>query len=188
MASLNPPVCDFGWQAPEFKLPGVDGKDWALSDIKGVNGTLVMFICNHCPYVQAIRERLVEDIKALRSMGVNTVAISSNDTVTYPEDGFDKMQEVAREFKFPFPYLLDQSQEVARSYGAVCTPDFFGFNAHLELQYRGRFDAQGRNMTPLETSSRDLYLAMKLVAETGHGPVEQVPSIGCSIKWLGGDK
>lgn len=183
MASLNPPVCDFGWKAPDFKLPGVDGRDWSLAEAKGVNGTLVMFICNHCPYVQAIRERLVQDVRALRELGINTVAISSNDVINYPDDNFERMAEVAREYHFAFPYLLDESQEVAKAYGAVCTPDFFGFNAHLELQYRGRFDDQGRNMTPLENPTRDLYLAMKHVAETGRGPLEQIASIGCSIKW-----
>lgn len=183
MASLNPPVCDFGWKAPDFDLPGVDGRRWSLPQVKGVNGTLVMFICNHCPYVQAIREKLVADVHALRELGVNTVAISSNDAATYPDDSFEKMAELAREFHFPFPYLYDESQAVAKAYGAVCTPDFFGFNAHLELQYRGRFDNQGRVMTPVEHPTRDLYNAMKHVAETGRGPLEQVPSIGCSIKW-----
>ena len=183
MASLNPPVCDFGLKALDFDLPGVDGRRWSLSQVKGVNGTLVMFICNHCPYVQAIRERLVADVHALRELGINAVAISSNDAETYPDDSFEKMAEIAREFHFPFPYLYDESQAVAKTYGAVCTPDFFGFNAHLELQYRGRFDNQGRVMTPVEHPTRDLYNAMKHVAETGRGPLEQVPSIGCSIKW-----
>lgn len=183
MASLNPPVCEFGWKAPDFDLFGVDGRRWSLSQVKGVNGTLVMFICNHCPYVQSIRARLVADVHALRELGINTVAISSNDAATYPDDSFEKMAELAREFHFPFPYLYDESQEVAKDYGAVCTPDFFGFNAHLELQYRGRFDNQGRVMTPVEYPTRDLYNAMKHVAETGRGPLEQVSSIGCSIKW-----
>lgn len=183
MVSLNPPVCDFGWQAPDFQLPGVDGKQWTLAEAAGPKGLLVMFICNHCPYVKAIRERLVADLRELQKFGVNAVAISSNDTVNYPEDSFDNMQKVAAEFDFPFPYLFDATQEVAKAYGAVCTPDFFGFNGRLELQYRGRFDAAGRGEPPAD-NPRDLFNAMKQVAQTGHGPRQQVPSIGCSIKWL----
>jgi peroxiredoxin len=182
MVSLNPPVCDFGWKAPDFKLLGVDGKHWTLDDAKGERGTLVMFICNHCPYVKAIRERLVSDLRELKSLGVNTIAISSNDTINYPDDSYENMQLMAKEFDFPFPYVFDETQEVAKTYGAVCTPDFFGFNKDLELQYRGRFDDAGRNPTPV--SSRDLFKAMKLVAETGQGPRDQVSSIGCSIKWF----
>lgn len=183
MVSLNPPVCDFGWKAPDFNLLGVDGRHWKLADIAGPNGLLVMFICNHCPYVQAIRERLVEDLVALKSLGVNAVAISSNDAANYPEDSFDKMRLVAEQFKFPFPYLYDESQSAAKAYGAVCTPDFFGFNANLELQYRGRFDDQGRDLTPKDNATKDLLEAMTLVAQTGQGPAEQISSIGCSIKW-----
>jgi peroxiredoxin len=182
MVSLNPPVCDFGWKAPDFKLLGVDGKHWTLADAKGERGTLVMFICNHCPYVKAIRERLVSDLRELKSLGVNTIAISSNDTINYPDDSYENMQLMATEFDFPFPYVFDETQEVAKTYGAVCTPDFFGFNKDLELQYRGRFDDAGRNPAPV--SSRDLFKAMKLVAETGQGPRDQVSSIGCSIKWF----
>lgn len=183
MVSLNPPVCDFGWKAPDFKLPGVDGKQWTLAEAAGAKGLLVMFICNHCPYVKAIRERLVADMRELQAFGVNAVAISSNDTVNYPEDSFDNMKQVAAEFDFPFPYLFDETQEVAKAYGAICTPDFFGFNAKLELQYRGRFDAAGRNEPPAD-NPRDLFNAMKQVAQTGHGPRQQTPSIGCSIKWI----
>lgn len=184
MVSLNPPVCDFGWKAPDFNLPGVDGRHWTLADVAGEKGLLVMFICNHCPYVQSIRERLVSDLASLKLIGVNAVAISSNDVVNYPQDSFVRMQEVAREFNFDFPYLLDQSQEVARAYDAVCTPDFFGFNGHLELQYRGRFDDQGRELTPKTNATKDLLEAMKLVASTGEGPPAQIQSIGCSIKWI----
>lgn len=184
MVSLNPPVCDFGWKAPDFNLPGVDGKRWTLADAAGAKGLLVMFICNHCPYVKAIRERLAIDVRELQALGVNAVAISSNDTINYPEDSFDNMKKVAAEFDFPFPYLFDETQEVAKAYGAICTPDFFGFNAKLELQYRGRFDAAGRNEAPPD-NPRDLFNAMKQVAQTGHGPRQQTPSIGCSIKWLG---
>lgn len=182
MVSLNPPVCDFGWKAPDFKLPGVDGKTWSLADIKGEKGTLVMFICNHCPYVKAIRPRLVQDVRELKALGVNTIAIQSNDVINYPDDSFERMKEVAAEFDFSFPYVLDETQAVAKAYDAVCTPDFFGFNADLELQYRGRFDESRKEA--VTNSTRDLYHAMKQVAETGLGPREQIPSIGCSIKWI----
>lgn len=181
MASISPPVCDFGWKAPDFNLPGVDGKNWTLADARGPKGLLVMFICNHCPYVQAIRERLVQDLRELKALGINAIAIQSNDVVNYPDDSFERMKDVAAEFDFPFPYVLDETQDVARAYGAVCTPDFFGFNADLELQYRGRFDQAGRNPAPIST--RDLFHAMKQVAETGQGPRDQVASIGCSLKW-----
>ena len=181
MASVNPPVCDFGWKAPEFSLPDVDGRIWTLADIRGERGTLVMFICNHCPYVQSIRERLVNDVRALQALGVNTIAIQSNDVVAYPEDAPARMREVAAEYGFCFPYVTDESQDVARAYGAVCTPDFFGFNADLELQYRGRFDASRKELAP--ESSRDLYRAMAQIAATGQGPREQIASIGCSLKW-----
>lgn len=182
MVSLNTPVCDFGWKAPDFALQGVDGEIWALADVRGPKGTLVMFICNHCPYVKAIRPRLVNDLRELKALCVNAVAIMSNDPKDYPEDSFENMQQVAREFDFPFPYLIDPTQEVAKAYGAVCTPDFFGFNAHLELQYRGRFDGSRKETAP--ESTRDLFHAMKMVAETGSGPQGQTPSIGCSIKWI----
>lgn len=182
MASLETPVCDFGWKAPDFKLRGVDGKTYSLADVRGPKGTLVMFICNHCPYVKAIRPRLVRDLKELKSLGVNAIAIMSNDPTDYPEDGFEYMQAVAKEFDFPFPYVIDETQAVAKIYGAVCTPDFFGFNDQLELQYRGRFD-ESRKETAPEGVRRDLFEAMKQVAETGQGPREQIPSIGCSIKW-----
>jgi peroxiredoxin len=176
------PVCDFGWKAPAFRLPATDGKTYTLDDLKGPNGTLVMFICNHCPYVQAVLDRIVRDAADLAALGVATVAISSNDAATYPEDSFPRMKEVAAEHAFPFPYLYDESQDVARAYGAVCTPDFFGFNRDLELQYRGRLDASGRNPAP-PGARRERFEAMKAVAETGRGPAEQVPSMGCSIKW-----
>jgi len=142
-----------------------------------------MFICNHCPYVQAIRDRIVRDLKELKAMGMNAVAIMSNDTNDYPEDSFENMKRVAAEFDFPFPYLLDETQEVAKAYGAVCTPDFFGYNADLKLQYRGRFD-ESRKESAAEDVRRDLFEAMKQVAETGKGPEDQIPSMGCSIKWI----
>jgi peroxiredoxin len=181
MASINPPVCDFGWQAPGFVLVNVDGNLVTLDLAMGKNGLLVMFICNHCPYVKAILPRLIHDVSELKMLGVNTVAIMSNDPTDYPEDSVENMQIIAREMDFTFPYLLDASQQVAKAYGAVCTPDFFGFNNKFELQYRGRFD-ESRKETALQ-STRDLFQAMKLIAETGAGPREQVASIGCSIKW-----
>ena len=177
----HPPVCNFGWKARDFDLPGADGRRYRLADVCGANGLLVMFICNHCPYVKAIRERLIRDCVELKALGVNAVAISANDPADYPEDSFENMQRVARDFKFPFPYLFDETQEVAHAYEAVCTPDFFGFNRDLELQYRGRLDAS--KTTPVANARRDLFEAMKAVAETGLGPADQIPSIGCSIKW-----
>ncbi|WP_456375848.1 thioredoxin family protein [Thiolapillus sp.] len=182
MVSLQTPVCDFGKPAIDFSLPGVDGNIWTLNDCKGERGLLVMFICNHCPYVKAILDRLVRDTRELRDLGVNSVAIMSNDPSQYEEDSFENMKRVAAERDFPFPYLLDETQAVARAYGAVCTPDFFGYNADLELQYRGRLDASRKETAP-EDARRDLFEAMKQVAETGKGPEEQIPSMGCSIKW-----
>lgn len=181
MASINPPVCVFGWQAPDFNLPSTDGKLVSLKESMGANGLLVMFICNHCPYVKAILPRLIADVKELQALGVNTVAIMSNDPTDYPEDSPENMRKIAQEMAFPFPYLLDETQQVAKRYDAVCTPDFFGFNNQFELQYRGRFDESRKETAP--NSTRDLFHAMKLVAETGAGPKEQVSSIGCSIKW-----
>ena len=180
--AVSPPVCDFGWQAPDFRLPATDGRSYTLSDIAGPKGTLVMFICNHCPYVLAVLDRIIRDARDVQGLGVGVAAICSNDAAAYPEDSFDNMQRMAREKGFPFPYLHDEDQSVARAWGAACTPDFFGFNAAGELQYRGRLDASGRNPAP-EGARRELYEAMKQVAETGQGPREQVPSMGCSIKW-----
>jgi peroxiredoxin len=181
MASTAP-VCDFGWSAPDFTLPGTDGRHWSLTDVRGPKGTLVVFICNHCPYVKAILPRLIRDARDLAALGVSTVAISSNDAETYPEDSFDRMRAVATEMAFPFRYLHDETQATAKAYGAVCTPDFFGFDARLGLQYRGRLDASGRTPGP-EDAPRELFLAMSQVAATGRGPEHQTPSIGCSIKW-----
>jgi peroxiredoxin len=182
MVSLETPVCDFGRPAVDFALPGVDGRIWTLADCRGEKGTLVMFICNHCPYVKAIRERLVRDTRELLDYGVKSVAIMANDPVLYEEDSFENMQKIAREYDFPFPYLFDESQAVARAYGAVCTPDFFGYNTALELQYRGRLDASRKETAPAD-ARRELFEAMVEVARTGRGPAEQVPSMGCSIKW-----
>lgn len=181
MASIHPPVCEFGWQAPDFSLPDVDGRMVTLRESMGPNGLLVMFICNHCPYVKAILPRLIADVNELKGLGVNTVAIMSNDPTDYPEDSPENMRKIAQEMAFPFPYLLDETQQVAKSYDAVCTPDFFGFNNKYELQYRGRFDESRKETAP--NSTRDLFHAMKQVAETGQGPKEQISSIGCSIKW-----
>lgn len=181
MVRLETPVCDFGRPAVDFSLPGVDGRQWTLADCRGPKGLLVMFICNHCPYVKAVRERIVRDARELQEYGIGSVAIMSNDPAEYPEDSFDNMREAAREYGFPFPYLWDQSQEIARAYGAVCTPDFFGYNAALELQYRGRLDASRKEAAP--DARRDLFEAMKQIALTGQGPREQIPSMGCSIKW-----
>jgi len=183
MVSLQTPVCDFDLPAVDFSLPGVDGETWNMADCAGENGLLVMFICNHCPYVKSIRERIVRDTRELKALGVNTVAIMSNDPSQYDEDSFENMKKVSDELGFSFPYLLDETQQIAKEYGAVCTPDFFGYNADLKLQYRGRLD-ESRKETAPETARRDLFEGMKQVAETGKGPEEQVPSMGCSIKWI----
>jgi peroxiredoxin len=182
---LMPPtanaICDFGWKAHDFSLKGVDGRMYSLADARGQNGTVVVFICNHCPYVKASIERIVAEAKALHEIGIGTIAIMPNDTQAYREDSFENMQAFARQHGFGFPYVIDATQEVARAYGAQCTPDFFGFNARDELQYRGRLDAA--RMTPVPNARRDLFEAMTQVAQTGRGPEQQFPSMGCSIKW-----
>lgn len=182
MVSVNTPICNFGWKALDFSLPGIDGKTYTLADVRGPRGTLVMFICNHCPYVKAIVERIVRDARDLQNSGVGVIAVMSNDPQDYPEDSFDNMKRVAQDYGFTFPYVLDETQEVAKAYGAVCTPDFFGFNKDLELQYRGRLDASNKQSAPAD-AKRELFEAMTQVAQTGHGPKEQIPSMGCSIKW-----
>ncbi|TCV84324.1 thioredoxin family protein [Sulfurirhabdus autotrophica] len=182
MVSLQTPICDFGRKAIDFDLPGVDGKRYRLADIKGENGLLVMFICNHCPYVKAIRDRIVRDTLELQQHGINSIAIMSNDPAEYDEDSFENMKRVAEAYQFPFPYVWDETQQVAKAYDAVCTPDFFGFNANLELQYRGRLD-ESRKESAATSAHRDLFEAMVQVARTGKGPIEQIPSMGCSIKW-----
>jgi len=184
MVSLETPVCDFGTPAVDFALPGVDGDVWTLEKCRGEKGLLVMFICNHCPYVKAVINRIIRDCAELSAHGIGSVAISANDPADYPEDSFDNMQRVAQDLRFPFPYLWDESQEVARAYGAACTPDFFGFNANLELQYRGRLDAS--RTAPVPDARRELLEAMVQIARTGQGPREQIPSMGCSIKWKRG--
>ncbi len=182
MVRTETPVCDFGAPAPEFSLLGVDGNTWSLEDCRGPNGLLIMFICNHCPYVKAVNHKLVRDAHDLKQLGIQSVAIMPNDTEFYPEDSLENMKRVAAIMAYPFPYLFDETQSVALAYGAVCTPDFFGYNSKLELQYRGMLDESGKNPDKNEVR-RDLYLAMKQVAQTGAGPKEQIPSMGCSIKW-----
>jgi peroxiredoxin len=182
MVSLSPPVCDFGRPAIHFDLPGVDAKRHSIASARGPNGLLVMFICNHCPYVKAVIHRLVRDTRELATLGVGSIAIMSNDPSEYPEDSWSNMQRIARELDFPFPYVLDESQAVAKAYGAVCTPDFFGYNAQLELQYRGRLDESRKDTAP-EGARRELFEAMRDIALTGKGPATQTPGIGCSIKW-----
>lgn len=182
MVALAPPVCDFGWKAPDFTLPGTDGNTYSLSGIAGENGSLVMFICNHCPYVKSIIGKLVSDCGQLQSAGIGIVAISANDPVAYPADSYENMKLFAEENQFTFPYLFDETQETARAYDAICTPDFFGFNNGMELQYRGRFDASASNFDA-PPSRRELLEGMLEVAASGSGPAEQTASIGCSIKW-----
>ena len=180
--AATPPVCDFGWPAPDFDLPATDGRRYTLQDFRGANGTLIMFICNHCPYVLAVLDRILRDARDLQALGVGVAAICSNDAEAYPADSFAAMAEMAQRHGFPFPYLHDETQAVARAYDAACTPDFFGFNAELTLQYRGRLDASRREAGPTDLR-RDLFEAMKQVAQTGQGPADQIPSMGCSIKW-----
>ena len=182
MSLTTPPLCDFGLKSHDFELPDIDGNDWTLQRCRGEKATLIMFICNHCPYVKAIRDRLVKDTRELLKYGIKSTAIMSNDPADYPEDSFDNMKLIARQYDYPFPYLFDEDQDIARAYGAVCTPDFFGYNADMELQYRGRLDA-GNNRPAAKGTERELLNAMKLIAETGKGPKDQIPSMGCSIKW-----
>ena len=182
MVLLETPICNFGKKAIDFTLPGIDGRTWSLQQCMGKKGLLVMFICNHCPYVKAVQERIVRDTLELKQLGIESVAIMSNDPAEYPEDSFDNMKLIAERLNFSFPYLLDETQEVAKQYDAICTPDFFGYNANLELQYRGRLDASQKETAPADTR-RDLFEAMKMIAETGRGPQKQIPSMGCSIKW-----
>lgn len=177
----TPPVCEFGWQARPFTLPGTDGGTYTLEQVAGPKGTLIMFICNHCPYVTTAIERIVRDAAAMQEQGIGVVAICANDAATYPDDSFPRMVEFARAHGFTFPYLHDEDQSVARAYDAVCTPDFFGFDAGLGLQYRGRLDEGGRRDIP--GARRELVEAMLGIAETGKGPEAQTASMGCSIKW-----
>ncbi|MDD9876492.1 MAG: thioredoxin family protein [Magnetovibrio sp.] len=182
MALVHTPICDFGWKAPAFALPGTDGKTYTLANVRGASGTLVMFICNHCPYVKAVVTRLVADAKELQEAGIGVIAVMPNATEIVAADSFDNMKAFAAEHGFTFPYVIDESQETARAYDAVCTPDFFGFDKDDGLQYRGRLDESGRDPAP-EGARRELVEAMTLVRETGRGPEQQTASMGCSIKW-----
>ena len=179
---IQTPICDFGQKAHDFMLKSTDDKILSLEDIKGKNGTLIMFICNHCPYVKAVTKDIAEDTKKLKDLGINSVAICANDAENYPEDSFENMIEFAKKNQFNFPYLVDETQETAKNYDAVCTPDFFGYNKNLELQYRGRL-RELKNLVPVRDGDSDLFNAMKQIAETGKGPENQTPSAGCSIKW-----
>ena len=184
MTLTKTPICNFGKKAEDFKLQSTSKKLVSLEDVKGENGTLIMFICNHCPYVKAIINDLVNDCKNLKLEGINSVAVMSNDVKNYPDDSFDKMIEFAKENQFgDLVYLIDETQEVAKKYGAVCTPDFFGYNKNLELQYRGRM-RELQNLKPIRNGDSDLKLAMLMIAKTQKGPVEQIPSMGCNIKWI----
>ena len=180
---LQTPICDFGKKAIPFKLKSTENKIISLNEIKGQNGILIIFICNHCPYVKAITKDIVEDCKELKKIGINSVAICSNDSDSYPEDSFENMIKFSKENKFKFPYMIDETQEVAKKYDAVCTPDFFGYNKDLELQYRGRI-RELKELKPVRSGESDLYKAMKQISETGKGTEIQIPSMGCNIKWL----
>ncbi len=183
MTLTKTPICDFGKKAENFQLNSIDNKIISLNDIKGENGTLIMFICNHCPYVKAVIKDIVQDAKFLENLGIKSTAIMSNDTKNYPYDSFENMIEFSKENKFNFPYAIDETQEIAKKYDAVCTPDFFGYNKDLELQYRGRI-RELKELKPVRSGESDLYKAMKQISETGKGPESQIPSMGCNIKWL----
>ena len=183
MTLTKTPICDFGKKADFFELKSIENKLISLNDIKGKNGTLIMFICNHCPYVKAVIDDIVDDCKNLEKEEIKSVAIMSNDQKNYPEDSFEKMISFSKKYKFNFPYLVDETQKVAKTYDAVCTPDFFGYNANLELQYRGRI-RELKNLKPVKNNDSDLIKAMRLIAKTGKGPENQIPSMGCSIKWF----
>ncbi|OUW67517.1 MAG: thioredoxin family protein [Candidatus Pelagibacter sp. TMED202] len=184
MSLTKTPICDFGKKAEEFRLKSINNEFFSLQDLKGENGTLIMFICNHCPYVKAIIKDVVEDCADLKKYGINSVAIMSNDTKNYPEDSFDNMIQFSKDNKFgDLKYLIDDTQEIAKKYGAVCTPDFFGYNRNLELHYRGRI-RELRNLIPVRNGDSDLKLAMQMVSKTQKGPLEQTPSMGCNIKWF----
>ena len=183
MALTKTPICDFGKKADNFELKSIDNKIISLNDAKGENGTLIMFICNHCPYVLAVINDVVEDCKELENDGIKSIAIMSNDPKRYEEDSFDNMIKFSKNHNFNFPYVIDETQEVAKTYGAVCTPDFFGYNKDLELQYRGRI-RELKNLKPIESGDSELKKALNMIAKTNNGPKEQFPSMGCSIKWF----
>ena len=179
---IQTPICDFGQKAHHFKLKSTNNRLLSLNDLKGENGTLIMFICNHCPYVKAVTEDIVEDCDKLKKFGINSVAVCANDSENYPEDSFENMIEFAKKNRFSFPYLSDETQEIAKTYNAVCTPDFFGYNKNLELQYRGRL-RELKNLIPVRVGESDLLKAMKQIAKSGKGPKNQTSSAGCGIKW-----
>ena len=183
MTLTETPICNFGEKAKDFNLLSIENKKISLDEIKGENGTLIMFICNHCPYVKAIIKDIVEDINFLLNLGIKATAIMSNDVKNYPEDSFENMISFSKLHEFSFPYLIDDTQEVAKEYDAVCTPDFFGFNKNLELQYRGRI-RELKNLKPVRKGDSALRIAMKQIAESGKGPKNQIPSMGCNIKWF----
>ena len=183
MVLTKTPICNFGEKAKDFNLPSIDNKNISLNKIIGKGGTLIMFICNHCPYVKAVIKEIVEDVKYLENLGIRTAAIMSNDVKNYPDDSFENMMSFSNIHDFTFPYLFDETQEVAKKYGAACTPDFFGYNSNLELQYRGRFRGL-KDLKPVNEDESDLRTAMKLIASSGKGPANQIPSMGCNIKWL----
>ena len=183
MTLTKTPICDFGKKAETFQLNSTENKIISLEDVRGENGVLIMFICNHCPYVKAVIKDIVEDCKKLETNGVKSVAICSNDVKNYPEDSFENMIKFSKEHNFSFPYLIDETQDIAKNYGAVCTPDFFGYNNNLELQYRGRI-RELKDLKPVTSGDSELYKAMKQIAETGKGPNNQIPSMGCNIKWF----
>jgi len=182
MVRTESPICEFDLPAIDFKLKGVDEKYYDLNSLHGTNGLLIMFICNHCPYVKSIIDRIIRDTKELKNLGINSVGIMSNDSNEYEEDSFENMKKIASDLDFPFPYLIDETQEVAKAYGAVCTPDFFGYNKKLGLQYRGRLDESRKES--IDGAKRELFEAMKEIAISGNGPIDQIPSMGCSIKWF----
>ena len=183
MTLTETPICNFGEKAKDFNLLSIENKKISLNNVQGENGTLIMFICNHCPYVKAVIKDIVEDAKYLKNLGIKSVAIMSNDVKNYPEDSFEKMISFSKIHNFPFSYLIDETQEVAKDYGAVCTPDFFGYNKNNELQYRGRI-RELKNLKPVGKEDSDLRVAMKQIATSGIGPKKQIPSMGCNIKWF----
>ena len=183
MSLAETPICNFDEKAKNFNLLSTNNKKLSLEDIKGEKGTLIMFICNHCPYVKAVIKDIVQDVKFLEDLGIKAAAIMSNDVKNYPEDSFANMASFSKSNNFSFPYLIDESQKIAKDYGAVCTPDFFGYNKNLELQYRGRI-RELKDLKPVRKEDSDLRIAMKLVAQSGKGPTNQIPSMGCSIKWF----
>ena len=183
MVLTKTPICNFGEKPHSFELKDVSEKTYNFKDLVGEKGTLIMFICNHCPYVKAVIKDIVYDADKLKNLSINTVAVMSNDTKNYPDDSFENMIKFSKINKFNFPYLFDETQEIAKKYGAVCTPDFFGYNGNLELQYRGRI-RELKDLKPVSTGKSDLFNAMKMIAETGKGPQNQIPSMGCNIKWF----